>query len=384
MKILLLGGYGTFGRRLADSLAQHSPFELVIAGRSLAKAQLTRDELRPFAPATNAIALDIHNDDLVAALIKIAPDIVVNASGPFQLQRNDSNNNYLLARACIETGCHYVDLADDRGFVNRFPTELHDQAMALGVSLVTGASTVPGLSSCVLDHYLPDFSELHTLDYGISPGNRSRKGRGTVESILSYTGKPFLQWREGKPNTVYGWQGLRRYDFGDILGKRWLGYCDIPDLDCLKKRYPQLRNIRFQAGLEVSFLHLSLWLLSWLPRTGLIKNLSSVGKFLTDLSEKFEYLGSDAGGMYMNLSGIDHRGNPKHIHWRLIAEQGSGPNVPTIAAELAIKKIAAQKVDPGAHICMGLFSLQEFFQVAVRWGIYQECFTDKHGQLQAL
>jgi hypothetical protein len=38
-KILILGGYGTFGRRLAQLLADDSRLTLVIAGRSLAKAQ---------------------------------------------------------------------------------------------------------------------------------------------------------------------------------------------------------------------------------------------------------------------------------------------------------------------------------------------------------
>src|SRR5207248_8930751 len=44
-KILILGGYGTFGRRLAQLLTDDSRLTLVIAGRSLTKAQKLCAEL---------------------------------------------------------------------------------------------------------------------------------------------------------------------------------------------------------------------------------------------------------------------------------------------------------------------------------------------------
>src|SRR5690242_2489778 len=39
MKVLILGGYGTFGGRLAQLLADEARLTLIIAGRSRAKAQ---------------------------------------------------------------------------------------------------------------------------------------------------------------------------------------------------------------------------------------------------------------------------------------------------------------------------------------------------------
>jgi len=39
MKLLIIGGYGTFGGRLAQLLANESRLTLLIAGRSLHKAQ---------------------------------------------------------------------------------------------------------------------------------------------------------------------------------------------------------------------------------------------------------------------------------------------------------------------------------------------------------
>ena len=45
MKVLILGGYGTFGARLARLLARDGRLTLVIAGRSRVKAQALCDRL---------------------------------------------------------------------------------------------------------------------------------------------------------------------------------------------------------------------------------------------------------------------------------------------------------------------------------------------------
>ena len=67
-----------FGSRLAKGLARDG-FEVVVAGRSLARAEATRAEVG----AASAVALDTRS--LTAAdLTEIGARIVVDAAGPFQ------------------------------------------------------------------------------------------------------------------------------------------------------------------------------------------------------------------------------------------------------------------------------------------------------------
>lgn len=285
--------------------------------------------------------------------------------------QSKSHAAYRLARACLDVGCHYVDLADDREYVAGFSDALNSQAIQKKLIMVCGASTVPGLSSAVIDEFINKFSELTDLNYGISPGNRSERGQATVGSILSYTGKRFETLTDGKMQPVIGWQDSRRYDFGFPLGKRWMGNCEIPDLDLLPKRYPSIKNIRFQAGLEITLLHFGLWLLSGLSRFGLVKSLYPYTGVITRMSEWFIRWGSDAGGMYMEMKGKCLNGEPKKVIWQLVAENGVGLNVPTISAEIIISKIANKKIAFGGTPCLGLFTLDEFFKIAERWGIYQ-------------
>lgn len=371
MKILLIGGYGNFGKRLAASLLAYYDHDIVIAGRSQQKCLAFKlQALGKYGKHIDYAVVDVSHFNLEKIFKEINPDIVVNTAGPYQYQRG-SGVNYTIARACILASCHYIDLADDRAFVCNFSTELNHDAKQKGLMLVTGASSVPGLSSAVVDEFLPKFSVLESMYYGISPGNQTERGEATVASILSYTGHPFEILVDKSCQTVYGWQDLRLYDFGPPLGKRWMGNCDIPDLSLLPEYYPDLKTVRFQAGLELSPLHLGLWSLSWLSRLGWVKRLVSYSKALTKMSEWFMRWGSDQGGMFVELRGTDLSGKARTIAWQLVAENGVGINVPTISAELVIARISRCDITIGAMPCVNLFSLDSFFEVAQRWGIYQ-------------
>ncbi|CAF1547969.1 unnamed protein product, partial [Didymodactylos carnosus] len=66
-----------------------------------------------------------------------------NCAGPFQFQ------NYYVAETCVQNTIHYIDLADSRAFVTMFPHKLHQRALQSSITLISGASAVPGLSSAV-------------------------------------------------------------------------------------------------------------------------------------------------------------------------------------------------------------------------------------------
>src|SRR5262245_55803704 len=112
MEVLVIGGYGTFGARLVQLLAGESRLTLVIAGRLAARAEAFCAKLATKAELVPA-AFD-RDRDIAAQLAAIGPDIVVDASGPFQAYGADP---YRVVRAALESNVHYLDLADDTAFV---------------------------------------------------------------------------------------------------------------------------------------------------------------------------------------------------------------------------------------------------------------------------
>jgi hypothetical protein len=348
-KVLILGGYGNFGKRIAKALTGAN-IPVVIAGRNHDKAQSLKHSL-PEGMA--GIACFDAFRELDTALEKLKAAVVVNSCGPFQ------SHDYTIAESCIRHGVHYIDLADGRDFVTRI-TALDREARKSNIAVISGASTVPGLSSAVLDHFKHEFAQIDALKFGISPGQQAERGLATTQSILSYVGKPLKPFR-GHKKTIYGWQDLYRQDY-PALGKRWMANCDIPDLDLLPEYYG-IKSIRFSAGLELGFLHLGLWGLSWLVRLGLPLSLPRFAGPLLSASNRFNAMGSADGGMHMIITGKAPDGTPHRRTWFIIALNGHGPHIPTIPAIILTKKLVAPGASlSGAKPCLGLVTLEDCLQ----------------------
>ncbi len=350
-KILIIGGYGNFGSFITKKLALEDSIQVIIAGRSLDKANKLASELEAVNKPETVI-LDI-NAGFKDALSNIKPDIVIHTSGPFQSQ------GYDVAQACIDQGCHYIDLADGREFVAGI-TSLDGKAKQNGVLVVSGASSVPCLTSALVDYYRGEFEVLECLDYGITTAQKTARGLATTAAILSYTGKPFPTLVDGKIAEIYGWQDLHVRNYHE-LGRRLLGNCDVPDLALFQDRYPELKDVRFYAGLEIPLIHVTLWGLSWLVRAGLIKRLEKLAPLLLKTSYMFDWLGSSSSGFHMELFGKDNDGEDKVITFELTARSGDGPYIPCMPAILMAKKLACGSLkEIGAYPCMGFISKNEY------------------------
>ncbi|MBB3035123.1 saccharopine dehydrogenase family protein [Alteriqipengyuania lutimaris] len=349
LRVAILGGYGNFGGYVARALAPDPNIELVICGRNADKAQAFAEGLSSANPGIGAV-VDIRDPE--EALRAIAPGLVIHTVGPFQQQ------DYRVAEAALRCGAHYCDLADARAFVCGI-CSLDAAAQAAEVAVIAGASSVP----CLTGAYLDEAAKVMTIeeaDYGISAAQQTNRGLGTASAILSYVGKPFTMLRDGAMRRVWGWQGLHSHAYPE-LGRRWFGYCDIPDLDLFPQRYPSLTSMRFAAGHEIASLHFGTWLLSWGVRWGLLPRLDRWAPALLRASFLFDPLGSDRSGFHMFIRGRGKDGEPvERRHW-IIARTGHGPNIPCMPAILIARKLAAgEAIDAGARPCLDLITLDEY------------------------
>ena len=369
-RALILGGYGNFGKRIAESLIKEK-IPVIIAGRNEQKAIACCNALS--AGWTSYSVFDVKNN-LKENLEKLKPVVVINTCGPFQ------NSDYSVAEQCIDCGVHYIDLADGRAFVNGI-TILDQPAKKKNVSIISGASTVPCLASAVIEHYRQQFSTIEFLKYGISPGQKAERGLATTRAIMTYVGRPLSPF-PGIVPVVYGWQNIYRQPYPEI-GRRWMANCDIPDLGLFPPHYG-IRKIQFSAGLELSLPHLGLWLLSWLVRAGVPLDLPKLASPLLTMSDWLNGFGSADGGMHMIFEGKDRQGLPLTCKWFIIAKDGDGPYIPTVpAVVLAAKLINGQLQKTGAYPCVGIISLDEYMNGLQGKAVsIFECKDDKGGLKQ--
>ncbi len=356
--LLILGGYGVFGSRLARRLTSRTEHRVVIAGRDLSQARALASEL-----GCEAVEMDTGASGLKARMAPLKPDFIIDAAGPYQSYGDDP---YCVARAAIDLGAHYLDLSDDGTFTAGIAA-LNDAAERAGVTVLSGVSSVPALSSVVAAHLADGLEDVHAIEAVILPGNRAPRGRSVMRSILSQVGRPLRLW-EGRDWSVRAaWSDLQRVDLhvigaASVSGRR-ASLIGAPDLTLFPDVF-KARSVRFRAGLELSIMHYGLWLLHWLPRLRLRRSLTGLTGSLKWAADKLQSFGTDRGGMRVHVVGQARTGALLQRTWTLIVGQGDGPFIPGLPAEILVWKLLAGDAIPGAGPCLKAFSLTEFDHVA--------------------
>ncbi|WP_372393853.1 saccharopine dehydrogenase family protein [Xanthomonas sp. NCPPB 3582] len=358
-RVVVLGGFGHFGARIVRALAATPQIHVIAAGRHPGEAAVQWPDAAPGCIST--CRLDIDAADFSTQLAATGADALVHTAGPFQGQA------YAVARSCLQAGMHYIDLADGRAFVRDFAAALDAPARQAQRVAISGASTLPALSSAVIDALLPRFSALHEIRMVIAPAQGTPLGLATVRAVLSYCGTPFTWWSEGRWQAVVGWAAPQRVQFAQ-LAARLASPCDVPDHDLLPQRYPGVRTVQFRAALEVPFLQRCLAAIAWLRQRGVPLPMARLATVLARAGRWFDRFGTDLGGMRVCLRGIGQQGQPLQLDWDLTAPMLHGPEIPCFAAILLIRKLAAgQPLPVGAHACMGLLTLDDFERAFSAW-----------------
>lgn len=334
MKVLLLGGYGVFGERLARLLVRDG-HAVTIAGRDAKAAQR-------LATTLGCAALRM---DRAADLTPLAGfEVVIDAAGPFHTYGSDP---YRLAKAAIAAGVHYLDLSDNADFCAGIGA-LDSAARAAGVCALSGMSTVPALSSAAVRALAQDQTP-RVIDAAILPGNRSPRGLSVMTSILVQAGQPMRVWRGGAWTAMTGWSGPQDYHLpSGLIRQAW--QIEVPDLRLFPAHFGA-DSVLFRAGLELGVMRYGLAAFAALRRVvpfPVTRPLVQAFKLAADLLSPF---GSGRGGMsVMVVVGHERR-------WRrLLAEAGDGPFIPAIAARALLRRPA---LPVGARPALEVITLEE-------------------------
>ncbi len=251
-RILIVGGYGTFGGRVAQLLADDERAILLIAGRSKKSAEDFCAQHRRKAEML-PVVFD-RTGDLSAQLALLSPSVVLDAAGPFQAYGSDP---YALVRAAIAQGAHYLDLADASDFVHDI-AQFDDSARAKGVFVLSGVSSFPVLNAAVIRAMLKPGDLPIEMFGGIVPSPHAEIGPNVMRAVASYAGKAVALTREGATD-----EGLALIETRDMvvatpggvpIGRKSFTLVDVPELLLFRDLWPGVRDVWVGVGMSPQWL----------------------------------------------------------------------------------------------------------------------------------
>jgi hypothetical protein len=337
VRVLVVGGTGGFGRTICALLAADG-HEVMAASRTMPEdtpegvghVVLERSSIRP---------RDLRPYDLV-----------VDAAGPFQ------GLDQALPRAAIVAGVHYLDIADDRIFVEAI-VGLDADARSASVCVVSGTSSVPALSTAVIRELLDGpggaFDRVERVDVAISASSQAVFGRSVLQAMLSGAGRP-----------IPGDGGISMLDAGRMHASsphgdldRGVLSCDVPIREGLPGRLDGVR-VSFRAGSELALHNAAMRLVARMVRLRLL----SSGTAAAPLASFARRLTAGSGGGRSAMA-VEVRGTVEGAHvlrrWSLVAERNQGPMIPCVMVPLLARRLAAGSIDPGARSAGGMLTLGE-------------------------
>lgn len=355
MKILILGGYGVFGGRLAELLADMSSLEILVCGRSVARAEAFctawrgQAQLRP---------LMLDRRDVADALRIHKPDLVVDASGPFQTYGSAC---YGVITACIDAGIDYLDFADAADFVFGV-SQFDERAKAAGVFVLSGVSSFPVLTAAVLRE-MERTMDILAVEGGIAPSPYAGIGLNVMRAVVGYAGAPVKLWRHGGPSHGVGLAESRRFTVA-VPGRLPLrnihfSLVDVPDLQVIPPEHPSMTDIWMGAGPVPEFLHRMLNLLAKARARFGLPSFAPLSPLFHAVLNRMRF-GEHRGGMFVRAQGRA-AGRPMEMSWHLLAEGDDGPYIPSMAIEALVRKmLSGERPLPGARAGTDALNLADY------------------------
>ena len=351
MKILILGGYGVFGGRLARLLAG-ADLEILIAGRNLAKAQAFCAN----QPGTTPVQAD--RATITATLHTHRPAILIDATGPFQ---DYGPQPYSVLQACIASHTHYLDFADGAQFVAGV-AQSDAAARAAGIFALSGASSFPVLTGAVLRE-MAKTMQISEVTGGIAPSPHAGVGLNVLRAVLGYAGEPVALIRDGQPTTGRGLTETRRFTVAPPgalpLRSTLFSLVDVPDLLAIPTAMSEIQTLWMGAGPLPEPLHRLLILLARLRAKGLLPNLAPLAPLAQLILNTLKY-GDHRGGMFVQAKGTA-QGQPITRTWAMLAEGDDGPFIPAMAIAALIRQtLAGTPPTPGARSAITALTLGDY------------------------
>jgi hypothetical protein len=245
--ILILGGYGNTGRPLARLLLQESDAQLVLAGRSLEKAQVLANELNHAfeGKRVSGACVDASN---MASLRQVfaGVDFVVMASSTVQFTRQ-------VTTAALDSRIGYLDIQ----YSTQKIALLKSMAAAIqqaGCCFITDGGFHPGLPALLVRYAAQFFDQLLSARVGSvikEDWHSLQVEDSTVYELMELLNDfDMSTFKSGnwKKVSLFSMSDYIGMDFGGDFGKQFCAPMSLEEMHALPGMFPTLKDAGFYVG----------------------------------------------------------------------------------------------------------------------------------------
>ena len=204
--ILIVGGYGTVGQRIAADLAPDYPGRVVVAGRSLENATRLATEIGHCVRTRRA---DVDDPTSIADALD-GVQVVVSCI--------DQREQYLL-QAAINRGLAYTDITPH--LMQRRPTSaMKAEAIRTGARIVLGAGLAPGISNMLARLGADRVGPVESVVSNVLLSVGDVYGPASRSYIMEELAQPYAVLVNGREQAARPFVGASRVLFPSPLGRR--------------------------------------------------------------------------------------------------------------------------------------------------------------------
>lgn len=239
--ILLLGGYGRIGSRIAPWLLRQTDASLVVAGRHREEADHLATRLNREVPGqrVTTVAADAARADSLRAAFRNV-DLVLDCT-------STAWHTEQIARAALAGSVDYLEYH----FSSKVLPTLRPLAPEIkrsGRCFIAQAGFHPGLLAPLVRFVAPRFALYHKAAVGMVMNFTSMAYRESAAEFAEEVGAcRYTLWRQGKWQKA-GWRDRRKFDFGPGFGVRTCVPMEFEELRALSGRYGLRKLGGYVAG----------------------------------------------------------------------------------------------------------------------------------------
>jgi len=277
-KVLVIGGYGRIGRRVAQDISQHTDAEVTITSRQ------PQPEIKPF----KFFPLDISDRQQLHQGIP-QHDLVIHCGGPFH-----HRDGRVLA-SCIDQGIDYIDVSDHRSFYQQ-AIKYREQAISSGVTAILNTGIFPGISNSMVKQGIEQLERPEKIHLSYVVAGSGGAGLTVMRTTFLGLKHKFSAWIDGKWQDILPYTDREMVEFPPPYGKTGVYWFDVPETYTFADSFPVNTVITKFGSIPDWYNHLT-WITAhifpqaWVSSPQGIEFFAQVSYAMTKVTDRFSGIG---------------------------------------------------------------------------------------------